>query len=75
LHSGGAIDPYRTSFGVGNAVGPIIGLLVAVIVAGVLLFTRSSGMFAGSPGLWIVLGIIVLLGFGMVFLRRMGRTH
>ncbi len=75
LHSGGTIDPYRTNFGVGNAVGPIIGLLIALIVAGVLLFTRRGGDLGGSPSLWIVLGVIVLLAVGMVFLRRIGRTH
>lgn len=73
LHSGGAIDPYRTQFGLGHWVGPIAGLVVALLVAGFALIASGQAKGETSPMPYVILGVIVLLAV-VVVVMRLGRS-
>ena len=70
LHSGGSIDPYRTTYGPGNAVMPLIAITVALLLAGVMFLFDSRGLAESfmSPG--IVAGVIIILIIVIFVARR-----
>jgi hypothetical protein len=74
LHSGGAIDPYRTNFGVSHWVGPIVGLVVALIVAGVLLFSKSAGKSNEQVVAFFIIGLITAVAAALFVIRRVKRS-
>jgi hypothetical protein len=70
LHSGGSIDPYRTSYGVGGTAMPLIAVTVAMLLGlAMLVFDKSEN--TGSvimPA--IVIGVILLLVITMIVIKR-----
>lgn len=70
LYSGGNIDPYRTNYGIGNAVMPLIAVSVAVLL-GLIMYlfdAKSKGDASVLP--MIALGVIVLFVVVMIVVRR-----
>lgn len=70
LHSGGSIDPYRTNYGPGNAVMPLIAVTVALLLAGVMFLFDAKGH--ADAFLWpgIVIGVVLIMVVVMIIVRR-----
>lgn len=72
LHSGGGVDPYRTSYGSGQRIFPIIAIILGLAVAAtILLLNLESRESSSTPILpFIIFGVVAMLAAIMIALRR-----
>jgi hypothetical protein len=70
LRSDGALDPYRTNYGMSKAIPPLVAIVSALLLAGVVLLFDSKGHEVRSAFPFIILGVIALLGVVTVIIRR-----
>jgi hypothetical protein len=70
LHSGGGIDPYRTNYGPGKAVMPLIAVTVALLLAGMMFLFDARGHAESFIWPGIVTGMIIVLVIVMFIARR-----
>lgn len=70
LHSGGDIDPYRTQFGTSPVIMPVVAVLVALVLGGVmyLMANRTVQDIHAAPV--IVAGLLLVLALVAVVIRR-----
>ena len=72
LHSGGNIDPYRTSYGGGGALLPLIAIVVALLLAGVIFLVqaKNKGLDSHFEVLPIIFFAVFIVVVGMVIVMK-----
>jgi hypothetical protein len=72
LHSGGGVDPYRTSYGTNQAILPLVAVVVALALGALLFVLRSGrGESSAMPYMtFLIFGVILALAIVMIVARR-----